>query len=46
MFLKYRDTAEIFAPIREAGRVGLPCIVIDKGEEILFELPENLETLR
>ena len=35
-FLKYRDTREEFAEIKEAGRVGLPCIVIDKGEKILF----------
>ena len=31
-FLKYRDTREEFASIKEAGRVGLPCIVINKGE--------------
>ena len=36
-FLKYRDTREEFAFIREAGRVGLPCIVINKGEKILFD---------
>ena len=35
-FLKYRDTREEFVEIKEAGRVGLPCIVIDKGEKILF----------
>ena len=35
-FLKYRDTREEFAEIKEAGRVGLPCIVINKGEKILF----------
>lgn len=42
-FLKYRDTCPEFAPIREQGRVGLPCIVINDGEEILFQLPENLD---
>ena len=40
-FLKYRDTREEFAPIREAGRVGLPCIVINKGEKILF-MPDDV----
>lgn len=45
-FLKYRDTREEFIPIKEGGRVGLPCLVINKGEQILFELPENLEELK
>lgn len=45
-FLKYRDTREEFIPIKEAGRVGLPCIVINKGEKILFSLPEDLDELR
>lgn len=35
-FLKYRDTCEEFIPIKAAGRVGLPCIVINKGEKIIF----------
>ncbi len=35
-FLKYRDTREEFAPLKAAGRVGLPCIVINKGEKIIF----------
>lgn len=45
-FLKIRDTHEAFLPIKEAGRVGLPCIVINRGEQVLFELPENLDDLR
>ena len=32
--------------IKEAGRVGLPCIVVDKGEKIYFGLPEDLDELR
>ena len=44
-FLKYRDTREEFAEIKEAGRVGLPCIVIDKGEKILFTHDEIAEEL-
>ena len=36
-FLKYRDNAPEFKEIKEAGRVGLPCIVIEKGERILFD---------
>ena len=45
-FLKLRDTRPEFAEIKEAGRVGLPCLVINGGEQILFELPENLDELR
>ena len=45
-FLKYRDEREEFIPIKAAGRAGLPCLVINKGEKILFELPENLDELR
>lgn len=45
-FLKYRDEREEFIPMKEAGRAGLPCLVINKGEKILFELPENLDELR
>ncbi len=36
-FLKLRDYAPEFNEIKEAGRVGLPCIVIGKGEKILFD---------
>ena len=45
-FLKYRDTRPEFDEMKAAGRVGLPCLVINKGEQILFELPENLDELR
>lgn len=36
-FLKYRDSAPEFEEIKKAGRVGLPCIVINDGEEIVFD---------
>lgn len=39
-FLKLRDEYEIFDKIKEAGSVGLPCIVINNGEEILFDYKE------
>lgn len=39
-FLKYRDTREEFDEIKKAGRVGLPCIVINDGERILFDYKE------
>ena len=45
-FLAYIDTRPEFEEIKEAGRVGLPCIVVDKGEKIYFGLPEDLDELR
>lgn len=36
-FLKYRDTYEEFKEIKETGKVGLPCIVVNNGEEIIFD---------
>lgn len=45
-FLKYRDNEPVFDEIKKAGRVGLPCIVINDGEEILFGEPENFDVLR
>lgn len=47
-FLKYRDSRPEFDTIKAGGRVGLPCIVVNNGEteEILFELPDNLDELR
>lgn len=43
-FLKYRDARSEFDEIRKSNRVGLPCIMINKGEEFLFE-QSQLEAL-
>jgi glutaredoxin-related protein len=40
MFLKYRDNYEVFNEIKEAGKVGLPCIVVNDGEQIIFDYNE------
>ncbi|MEA4919767.1 MAG: hypothetical protein VB078_02405 [Clostridiaceae bacterium] len=45
-FLKYRDSAPEFEEIKAKGRVGLPCIVVNGGEQILFTLPEDLDELK
>ena len=45
-FLKYRDHDPHFAEVRESGRVGVPSIVVNKGEEVYFGLPEDLDVLR
>ena len=39
-FLHYRDNFKEFDAIKEQGRVGLPCIVINDGEKIIFGQPE------
>lgn len=45
-FLKYRDTRPEFDAIKEKGNVGVPCIVVNDGEQIFFGVPENLDDLR
>ena len=37
VFLKYRDEHPNFKEIKESGKVGLPCIVINKGEQVIFD---------
>lgn len=39
-FLKYRDEYPEFKQIKDSGRVGLPCIVVNKGEQIIFDYHE------
>lgn len=39
-FLHYRDNHPAFDEIKEKGRVGLPCIVINDGEKIIFGKPD------
>lgn len=42
-FLKYRDTHPAFEEVRNAGRVGLPCTVVNDGEKIIFGQPDLTE---
>jgi glutaredoxin-related protein len=42
-FLRYRDSHPAFAEVREKNRVGVPCIVIEDGEKILFGKPDLTE---
>lgn len=44
-FLHYRDNDPAFAEVKQAGRVGLPCIVINYGEKFIFGQP-SLEDLQ
>jgi len=45
-FLKFRDNYEVFNEIKEKNRVGLPCVVVNNGEEIIFDIEENLDKLK
>jgi len=45
-FLKIRDNYEIFDEIRTNNRVGIPCIVINNGEEIIFDIEKNIDNLK
>jgi len=42
LFLNHRDNNPVFKEIKEAGRVGLPCLVIGNGDQIVFEV-ESLD---
>jgi len=44
-FLKYRDNHASFKEIKEKGRIGLPCIIINDGEKIIFGMPELSDLL-
>jgi glutaredoxin-related protein len=37
LFLKHRDNASEFDDIKASSRVGVPCIVINDGEQIIFD---------
>lgn len=39
-FLNYRDNYSEFDEIKAAGAIGLPCIVVNDGEEIIFDYNE------
>ncbi len=40
-FLALRDTRPEFEDIKKNGRVGLPCIVVNDGEEIMFSVGDD-----
>ncbi|KUO70522.1 MAG: hypothetical protein APF77_09985 [Clostridia bacterium BRH_c25] len=45
IYLKLRDTRPEFDEIKRIGRVGIPFIIINNGEKLIFEKPE-LDELR
>jgi glutaredoxin-related protein len=44
-FLKYRDNRLEFEEIRKSGRVGIPCVMINKGEKFIFQQSELNELI-
>lgn len=44
--MDYRENLSIFDPIRERGSIGIPFIVVNKGERYFFEDDLNLDDLR
>ena len=42
IFLKYRDNYPQFEEIKKKGRIGIPCIMINNGENFLFEDSDNI----
>lgn len=46
MYLKYRDTRPEFEEIKQKGRVGIPFIVINNGEKLIFDERPDLNELR
>lgn len=42
-FLKYRDNRDEFEEIKKKGYVGLPCIMVNKGEKFFFDKPDLSE---
>lgn len=40
IFLKYRDNHSQFDQVKKSGSIGIPCIVVNRGEEIIFDYNE------
>ncbi|MGE5559438.1 MAG: hypothetical protein ACM3XN_00070 [Chloroflexota bacterium] len=39
-FLQYRDHRPEFAEVRQASRVGIPCVVVNDGEKVILGKPD------
>ena len=44
-FLAYRDRDKIFAPIKEAGKIGIPFFILEDGTKT-FELSDFIEVTK
>lgn len=45
IYLSIRDTRPEFEEIKKVGRVGIPFIMLGKGEKLIFDQPELNELL-
>lgn len=46
-FLHLRDNFEAFNSIKENGKIGIPCLSINDGEEIIFDFESlDLDSLK
>lgn len=45
-YLKLRDTRPEYEEIKERGIVGIPVIVINNGEKLIFDEKPDLDELR
>ncbi len=43
-FLKLRDEEALFAPVKEAGRIGIPCFKLEDGT-LTLDINEALEKM-
>lgn len=37
IFLKYRDNSPAFKEIKDKGRIGVPCVMVNNGEKFFFD---------
>ena len=44
-FLALRDSRSEFDPVKEEGKIGIPCFVVD-NKDVYIMLPEDLDVLR
>lgn len=40
IYLKLRDTRPEFDEVKKAGRVGIPFVMINNGERLIFDRPD------
>lgn len=45
-FLKYRDLRPEFDEAKKKGDIGIPFIVVNNGEKVYLEKPENIDELK
>jgi len=44
-FLKLRDSRPEFDEIKKRGSIGIPCIVVNGGDKLIFDVPKLTDLL-